>query len=239
MATESLFPGIDPYVNSYLQDGHWNGFQLIYTVYIADDLDKQLPKGYGSVNEQSLQRREIEEEDYKPLSSVVIYELKTYPRLRKAFVRIELLHPENKPGGKYDERYQEKRLEWLKSGIPLIELDYLHETSPVIRLLPSYPKRESGAFPYTIMISDPRPNWTEGKASIYGFRVDEPLPKIPIPLEGKDTLVFDLGIPYKRAIHSGRILRSVMDYTQLPVNFERYSPEDQIRIRQIVGHQKE
>jgi hypothetical protein len=234
MPSESPFPGIDPYVNSYLQNGHWDGFHLTYTVYIGEELDKQLPQGYGSVNERSLQRREIEDEDYKPLSSVVIYDLKTFPRLSKAFVRIEVIHPENKPNATYNERYQAKRLEWLKSGIPLIEIDYLHETSPIIRQLPSYTKRDSGAFPYTIAISDPRPNFNEGRMLVYGVGIDEALPKILIPLDGKDSLMFDLGSPYRQAI-SGRIFRSVMDYSQLPLNFERYSPVDQERIRKRVG----
>jgi hypothetical protein len=112
----------------------------------------------------------------------------------------------------------------------LVEIDYLHETPPVLPTLPSYPKHIVRAFPYRIIVSNPHPNYAQGVAQIYGFGVDEPIPVISIPLDGEDTLTFDCGIPYKRTIASRRTFQEAMDYSQPPRHFERYDAEDQERI---------
>ena len=145
--------------------------------------------------------------------------------------RLELLSPVNKPPGDGFLQYLEKRIVNLKEGTPLIELDYLHESRPVIRRLPSYPDRQPGSYAYSIVITDPRPALEEGVTHVFGFGVDDPIPVVNIPLVGDEVLPFDFGPVYHRTVASLRYFYSRADYAQEPVNFDRYSEVDQARIR--------
>lgn len=144
--------------------------------------------------------------------------------------RIELLSPTNKPTGEGFFLYVDKRDSTLRSGTALIEIDYLHESPPVIRRLPSYPDRHPGAYPYTLVVTDPRPRLEEGQARVYGFDVDDPIPIIQIPLSGDEALSFDFGAVYQETFDS-RYFRSRVDYAQEPERFESYSQADRERIR--------
>lgn len=85
--------------------------------------------------------------------AVVIRALEADATLGRVVARIEVLSPSNKPGGSDYSAYENKRIETLESGIPLIEIDYLHETPPVIHGIPVYPEAP-GAYPYLIAVSD-------------------------------------------------------------------------------------
>jgi len=146
--------------------------------------------------------------------------------------RIEVLSPANKPPGTHYPQYLSKRQETLKSGLRLVEIDFLHETRPFLRQVPSYPDRDTNSYPYSIIISDPRPTVVEGQTQVYGFGVDASLPALEIPLADLDTVYLDFGAIYHRIYEGLRALRIVVDYEQTPVNFERYSSDDRERIRQ-------
>ncbi|MCA0454440.1 MAG: DUF4058 family protein [Chloroflexi bacterium] len=168
-------------------------------------------------------------EEYLP--GIAIYQAGEGDLLGKPVTRIELLSPANKPRGAHHSHYLAKRTETFQSELRLVEIDYLHETSPLLNAMPSYLLRESGAFPYWVLVSDPRPTLTKGLTYYYEIGVDSPLPIITIPLSGSDTMTLDLGAVYNRTFASSRFFQMVVDYAQDPVHFERYTPTDQTLIQ--------
>ncbi len=171
----------------------------------------------------------LPDEEY--LQGVVIYQQNEGEAI--PLIRIELLSPANKPGGSYFDVYTEKRREALESRSRLIELDFLHESRSHILLLPSYPRKEAKAHPYLIAVSDPHPSVEQGYTSIYGFNVDTLIPKLDTPLAGSDAMTIDFNAVYNRTFASNRYYGTILvDYEQLPVNFEAYTEADQQRIRE-------
>jgi hypothetical protein len=153
--------------------------------------------------------------------------------------RLEILSPTNKPPYAEARQYRLKRAETLKAGISMVEVDYLHESSSPFNLkaafrdasiLPDYPSHAEGAYPYSIAVTEPS-ELTEGHTDFYYFRVDEAIPLINVPLAGGDSLVVDFDAAYQNAYAGERFAHLKVDYSQLPLNVERYSPTDQQRIR--------
>ena len=142
---------------------------------------------------------------------------------------IELLSPSNKPGGSGYLRYCEKREMVLQTGLVFVELDYLHHTSPTFESVADYRQEVTGAHAFHIVVIDPRPVFLQGKGHIYQFDVDEPIPRVDLPLNAGDVVTVDFDAAYQQTLHSVRYGRQV-DYAQLPVAFERYSQADQQRI---------
>jgi hypothetical protein len=170
---------------------------------------------------------DVTEEEY--LNAVVIHVAEDNS-LGRPVTRIELLSPTNKPPGEGYRQYREKRNATLRSGVSLIEIDYLHQTQSPIWSLPSYPDREAGAQPYNITVNDPRPSLDKGLSKTYAFGVDDPIPIIEIPLAGNDHLVFDLMVVYNETFERTRFYQAVVDYEQPPLALDTYSPVDQERI---------
>ncbi len=167
----------------------------------------------------------------KPYGSIGIYELIPEKHQAGALVAwLELLSPSNK-GNREDARiYREKRLNLLRGGVVFIELDYLHETPPTFARLANYRTHEKDSHPYRIAVIDPRPDFETGQAVISEFDVDSPIPTVTIPLNAGDVLHFDFGIPYQKTFEEMLYGLELVDYTQLPVHFNRYTPADQLRI---------
>jgi hypothetical protein len=148
---------------------------------------------------------------------------------------IELLSPSNKTNRHDLEIYQSKRQQILEQGIVFMEIDYLHESSPTIPKIPDYRTRKNrvghpNAHPYRIALIDPRPDIYTGHAQIVEFDVDKPIPVITIPLSGADTLEFDFGAVYNQSFEAMLYGLENIDYRQMPLHFDRYSPTDQARI---------
>lgn len=248
---KNLYPGINPHLNSFLQsdEGSWESFHAELIIQLRRFLDENLPAGYLALAEKSLQVSEIipsgaaafaptqvlplsqtvEEEEL--LTSIVIYQVGEEAPYGRPVTRIEVLSPANKPGGSHYSRYRVKRIETLQSGLRLVEIDYLHESRPIITTLPSYTDRENGAYPYTILVTDPRPSFEKGQIFVYGVGVLMPLPKVNIPLAGVDSTVVDFGTVYHQVYESLRLVQVVVDYSVEPVNFHRYAEADQQLIR--------
>ena len=184
---ENQYKGVNAHLNSYLQNepgGWWEVFHSNHLAHIRDAIDAQLPPGYYALNEKSLQvepDETIDDEDF--LRSVVVYQ-RDSSRTIKPVTRIELLSPSNKLLSSNSHFYVTRRNETIVGGINLVEIDYLHQTSSPIRRLPSYPKREIDSYPYMILIINPHPTLNEGSTQIFGFRVDDPIPVVDIPLLG-------------------------------------------------------
>lgn len=172
---------------------------------------------------------EVQDEDENTYTSIVIYETQEGKYPGKPVTWIEILSPANKPPGSAAVQYSLKRRQTLRSGLALVEIDYLHQSRPVNPLLPSYADGDEGAYPYMVLISTP----ADEQVEFYGFQIDSVLPKIPIPLAGKERTEIDFGLLYRQtAAH--RIFRIVVDYEKDPINFERYKSEDQAKIRAII-----
>jgi hypothetical protein len=174
--------------------------------------------------------------DEEELSEIPYRALSIAPRDDEPIVWIELLSPTNKGQSEDAQTYRTKRKNLLSGGLVFVELDYLHETSPTFSTLPYYyPGRRKkwlrDAHPYWLVVIDPRPDLEDGKAQVIGFDVDAPIPLLEIPLTGGQSLNFDFGVPYQRSFDLGMVGHSV-DYSELPRNFDRYSPADQLRIAQ-------
>jgi hypothetical protein len=144
--------------------------------------------------------------------------------------RIELLSPSNKPHRSNYRDYWDKRLQGLRSGTPLIEIDYLHQSPPLLPHLPSYPQGDLHAQPYWVIRSDPRPTLQQGQVAYYAVGLLQPLPQLEIPLSGADFLPFDLNQAYQLAFKRRRFYAEMLDYTQLPLAFEVYQRDDQAQL---------
>lgn len=222
------YPGINPHLNSALQQEGWKGFHTLHLSDIGDVVEAALPPGYYTSTEPSLQITAKEEEEF--VSSVVIYHDKT------AVTRIELLSPANKHPGSHHKLYLEKREATLKSGISLVEVDYLHERYPVIHRIPPYPDKHPAAQPYCIIISNPHPSLRQGQAEIYSIGILEALAVLDIPLEGEATIAVDFNRAYQTTFNRRKEFYEILtDDTKPPVNFHAYSPADRTLILQHIA----
>lgn len=171
---------------------------------------------------------EIAEENI--LIRVGIYEANQEDVLGKLVTTIELLSAANKPHGSNFASYMDKRLNHLQAGINLLEIDFLHESHPILKRIPSYLRREQNAFPYNILVNLPEPAY----ADWFGIPVDKALPQLVIPLAANESILFDLQAAYNEAFRRVKHYQDKVDYDTLPVNFNAYSEDDQKRIQSIL-----
>lgn len=164
-----------------------------------------------------------------PYYAVVIFERHTDGSEGEPVAWIELLSPTKKRGRSNIGVYFTKRQKLLESGLVFIELDYLHESSPTFWRLSDYGADEANAHPYRIVVIDPHPDMKQGWGAPYEFDVDAIIPIVNIPLRGDDVIEFDFGAAYQNTFEGG-LYGYDMDYSQLPMNFDRYHPDDQARI---------
>lgn len=150
--------------------------------------------------------------------------------------RVELLSPANKPGGSHYHAYLHRRRETLHSHVNLVEIDYRHHTHPIVGSIPSYPRREPNATPYCALVSDPRPSVAEGQMPHYAIAVVQALPRLAVPLADADVVVLDLGAAYVNTVANARVLSLLADHTRPLVNPDRYTAEDQRRIRELIAN---
>jgi hypothetical protein len=175
-----------------------------------------------------------DEDDY--LSAVVIYEIDAGRIPGNPVTRIELLSPSNKPPRPDYRLYWALRLHTLRSGTALVEIDYLHESRPVLPSLPSYRDRDDESHPYMIIVNNPHPIPEQGYSDYYGFGVDNPLPLVNIPLSGQEVVGVDFGAVYSQTFSTVRLFRMVADYAQDPVNFDRYTEADRAKISGLLDN---
>ena len=172
----------------------------------------------------------VDPEDH--MMSVGIYRIDSGEIPGRLVTRIELLSPSNKPGDKSYQTYLVKRFDTLSSGISLIEIDYLHETRPIIPHLAVYNRDQPNAHPYYAIVSDTHPEPENGRFEIYGFEVDGEMPTIRVPLADSDDTSFNLGAVYNFSFEATRLLNRVVNYAVEPERMSSYTPADQERIRQ-------
>jgi hypothetical protein len=161
--------------------------------------------------------------------ALLIYEAANPGALGVPVTRIELLSSSNKFGDGLLQ-YTEKRIAALKTGLRLVEIDYLHETDPVMSGLPSYIRREAGAHAYNITISDPYPSVETGLSTTHWIDVDQSLPTLSIPLGNNVSFSLDFDAVYHETYNSINAYSYRVDYARLPERAETYSSDDLARI---------
>lgn len=171
------------------------------------------------------------DDDYD-LTAIVIYHADTQRLKDKPILRLEVLSPANKPGGSHHDKYMSNRRQTLYSGLGVVELDWLHETPPLLSAIPSYPDGEPDAYPYSILVTDPYPTPVRGYTAVYGFRVSESIPEVNIPLAGGDYTLVDFGRVYNQTVEPRRVFARLTDYGQQPERFETYDELDRNYILQ-------
>ena len=162
--------------------------------------------------------------------SLVIY----HERSGEAVTRLELLSPANMPKGSHYGEYLRKRYQTLKSGVRLVEIDYLHKNDPITDQIPNYQQGDVNANPYHIIVSDPRPTFEDGKTDVYSFGVLDKLPTIDIPLDGDDIVIVVFSTIYNKTYTERPFWRTV-DYSEEPLHMENFNADDQQAIRDMMS----
>lgn len=178
----------------------------------------------------SLDELEDDDDSYPTLA---IYEAPMKRPKDEPITRIELLSPSNKHGTARRE-YLRNRQRALQNGVNCVDIDFHHFLPVMSSKLPIYPY-DDDSFPYGILISNPYPSVSEGRTLAYRFAVDDPIPTLDIPLANDDFVSVDFDSPFQSAFASTREARDNSDYTQLPDNFDSYSPNDQARIQVVMA----
>ncbi len=238
ISSVNQYSDINTHFQSYAQNARdgWSSFHAAHVVHLADAIARLLPSGYEVAPEASLQIRLYDPVATRPavemsdrtqrLSAVLIY------AENEPVTRLEILSPTNKQDKEKRGQYLAKRAAALETGTVLVEVDYLHQSPSLLPDMPDYAKKESGAYPYTITVTDPCPTLEEGYSYIYGFRVDEPLPPIRIPLAREDSISLDFNAVYNHTFGLYSYYYKHADYTREPMAFDSYLKIDQIRIWQ-------
>jgi hypothetical protein len=164
------------------------------------------------------------------VDAVVIRRVTTSRQWGEPVTRIEVLSPSNKRGREHYSQYATSREGALLSGTSLVEIDYLHEIASPIRRLPVYPDHPD-SHAYYIAVNDLRKSLAQGKVRVYAFDVDSPIPTLPIPLAGEDSLPFDFGEVYDYTYERGPWYL-IVDYDREPERFSTYGADDQRRIKE-------
>ncbi len=172
---------------------------------------------------------EDDEDREHPYFAIAIYE-RDESDLGAPVAWIKLLSPSNKGDSRDALAYRNKRRALVRSGLVFVELDYLHETAATFWRFGDYTRNEPDAHPYRIIVLDPHPDLEEGNVYLKEFDVDQPIPTMTIPLSGSDQLTFDFDAAYRKTFEEMLYGLDEVDYSQFPLNFERYSKEDQTRI---------
>lgn len=164
------------------------------------------------------------EEKESPLA-VGIFRVDEDGHLGKLVTGIEVLSPTNMPGQPHGLAYRDRRAEYLKVEISLVEVDFLHEYRSPVPGVPSYPQSDESN-PFVVTVSHPKKN----EVALYGSGINIPLPLVAIPLEGDEAVDLPLQTIYDRLWKAKRYGKLV-DYSLPPDRIEKYRSDDQQAIR--------
>jgi hypothetical protein len=136
---------------------------------------------------------------------------KSTPRLVAV---VELLSRANKtPNSKGWRLYRRKQREVLRSKAHLLEMDLLRFGTHTTAVPFAKAQAEAGSFDYHVCL---RKGNRRDEFAVYPIRLDQPLPKIEVPLLSTDTgIPVDMQELMNRCYEVARF-RQRVDYTQLP-----------------------
>ncbi len=223
----SPFPGMNPYLE---HPAFWHDFHGVFVTLMRLELAVQLRDRFQVRMDDNVYVHELAGEERRLLgrpdvfltpteSSSTIAAIRaellapaegTVPvgidLLRERFIEIrdkqqerlvtviELLSPANKCLGPDREQYLSKRRQHLASAVNLIEIDLLRggERMPVTGL---------PACSYCVVVS---PGPLRPKAGLWPIQLDDPLPRIPVPLDAQDAPAqLDLQSIFQRSFDEG------------------------------------
>ncbi|MEM6282063.1 MAG: DUF4058 family protein [Chloroflexota bacterium] len=161
---------------------------------------------------------QLDEDDIATYRAVGVYKKTSDGTRGDAVAWLEVLSPTNKPGGRHDAAYRDKRTALLQAGLVFIELDYLNNQQPTIAA------PDPGT--YRILVIDPRPDWLSGRGRVYPVQIDRTLPIVNIPLNVGDLLQFDFDAPYQQT-YTSLFFGDTIDYIHLPEEFEKHDTDDE------------
>lgn len=263
MTRSNPYRGVNAHLNSWLQqDDRWRDFHTVYLAYLRNTLAQALTgRGYRVTVERSIQLRidlptrpkqpdlivlDPQERPTQPSAYVVpasaqvmnLHELllqddpedepsaiAVYHASGRVVLWFELLSPTNKAQSGGFDVYALKRRQILQSDIAFVELDLLHEQPPAYKQLPTVTSFRLVVVPPAW--GEPRQTW------LFHFEVDEPLPSPSVPIVTGETITLPLEEVYQRVFVESAY-DADLDYTQLPLHFERYSPAAQEAVRAVM-----
>lgn len=234
---KSPFPGMDPYL-----EPRWPGLHTHLVSLAVAELNRILPEDLAAEAEERLAIESEEEFDRGVVPDVVVYQpegtdtseggvavsapfklvLKVEP-LTERFIRIvrardsqlvtviEFTSPCNKTGKGLD-AYHEKRVEYIASGVHVVEIDLVRR-GDWRELMQPHSCPSQAVAPYRVTIRLGRPLRS---AYLYPISIRQPLPETSIPLRpGDKELKLALQPLLERAYESGRYWQTI-DYGRPP-----------------------
>lgn len=145
-------------------------------------------------------------------------------------VVIEMLSPSNKMAhGKVD--YLQKRKEFLQNNLVVLEIDLLHASPSPIEKMPIYPYHDE-ATPYYIALSNP--SLENPHTAVYRFGINQPLPKIKIPLSDGESVLCDFDAIFFKGRYGNKV-----NYADAPMHMETYRQADQMTILSHLAKMRE
>jgi Protein of unknown function (DUF4058) len=231
----SPFPGMDPYIESWIFPSFHAG--LITAIY--DRLNPHLPKRFIASMELFVWRVDNTErllvgapEIYvadrepaptgggvvtiaAPVNTILpgITRKQRYIKIvdseeRRIVTVIEVLSPSNKTGGEDGQAYRLKREEYMANGISLVEIDLLRAGHR-----PPLGDPAPAISDYYVLVHR---GWERNRMGIWPISLREPLPQVPVPLDADipDQLL-DLKPCFEHVYEAGRYAEQ-LDYTKPP-----------------------
>jgi hypothetical protein len=140
---------------------------------------------------------------------VVIYDAGTDGRLVTA---IEILSPTNKGDADDQLEYRNKRREFLRAGVSVVEIDLLRGGTSVLYAPAGDRARRDPAEYYVSVVR----GWRQGQAEVYPVSLRERLPTVRVPLRRTDPdATLDLQPLVDAAYRNGAYSRTI-DYRREP-----------------------
>ncbi len=230
MQYDNPFPGMNPYLE---RRDIWPDFHFSLIATMAGELGPRLPDAYRIALQQ---RREVVETGSgqpatvaaSPEDGVAVrvrmprevkvnwLRVETVPD-RELVTIIEVLSPTNKAPGRERQRYIRKRDVIIASGVNLVEIDLLRRWEPMP--LETAPP----ASDYRILVCR---GWERPDALLYPFSVQQPIPKLTLPLLPEDEPPdVDLGL-IVNTLHQTARYGQITRYQNPPPEPE-FAPETQ------------
>lgn len=225
---KNLYPGVNPHLNSALQaQAAWSSFHSRHLNDLITALDHNLPDGYYIGTALSL----IGGDDFYLMAAIIFTPIEGQI-IGNHCTRIEVITPAHKPPSALHPDYLEKRAKLVRSGVNLVEIDYLHTQPPLLPQMLNYAAGEKSAQPYNIILSIPPDEaYPDIGVNVHSIGVHHNLPGLKIPITPEVTVNLDLQAIYDQTYSSLRLFSLLCDYAAEPEQFNRYQPRDRQRIR--------
>lgn len=222
-----IFPGMDPYLEI---PALWSGLHTRLIVYVCDALQPLLKPRYVAAIEERVyleEQKEVRVPDVLVKRSqrgngnvalaeadapviVQVPELEIHERYvnildlqakQRIVTSIELISPSNKNEGPGRDSYVNKQEEIRHSEVHLVEIDLLRKGKHVLAVSEDGARAQG---PYAYLACVNRARDSRGEFELYPRRLPQRLPRIAIPLTGKDRdVVLDVQKVIEQAYEAG------------------------------------